>query len=510
MKKFLLSVAMTAAVAFGASAETLYTLTFGVKANQESCNQYNKSWTLTQDGDQWTLTGFSNNSNGWTDVRFGTKTKANVVDGSITSMFTIDGTVDQVVLNGRLQKTGNLDKWKNCYLQSSTDPSFTTLTNNVAVEKSSFSTTDADVTVNLTTPATNEYFRLYIENDGVSTNNGWFALKSMTFNGTLGGSDEPRVEAPKIDVTEGEWSYTVTLTCATEGAKIYYTDDDTTPSASSTLYTAPFELYSGNYTVKAIAILDDKESSVSSAKVEVPYVFDDFSPLAGMENDDVVNEYGNAVLFTLKGNLTYVYQNGSYLYVTDGNYTELLYGNNSTTYNPGDTFTELSGTYTIYNGLPEVTQYTLSAATAGSDIKTPMPVAADEAATYLTTSHLNSYIKFQVATISEVSAKNGEMTVGDTTVKLYNQFNVENFENMESATVEGIVSTRKTNSDPEPYVQFFPTMITKDSSSINEVAVDAAAADAVYYNLQGVRVENPSAGLYIRVAGDKATKVMVK
>lgn len=41
-------------------------------------------------------------------------------------------------------------------------------------------------------------------------------------------------------------------------------------------------------------------------------------------------------------------------------------------------------------------------------------------------------------------------------------------------------------------------------------AVEAAEADApaVYYNLQGVRVANPENGLYIRVQGNKATKVI--
>ena len=36
------------------------------------------------------------------------------------------------------------------------------------------------------------------------------------------------------------------------------------------------------------------------------------------------------------------------------------------------------------------------------------------------------------------------------------------------------------------------------------------AAPAVYYNLQGVRVENPANGLYIRVNGKKAEKVFIR
>ena len=40
--------------------------------------------------------------------------------------------------------------------------------------------------------------------------------------------------------------------------------------------------------------------------------------------------------------------------------------------------------------------------------------------------------------------------------------------------------------------------------------IEAADTEAEYYNLQGVRVDNPSAGLYIRRQGNKATKVYVK
>lgn len=49
-----------------------------------------------------------------------------------------------------------------------------------------------------------------------------------------------------------------------------------------------------------------------------------------------------------------------------------------------------------------------------------------------------------------------------------------------------------------------------DLSGIADIAVDAESADAVYYNLQGVEVANPENGLYIRVAGGKVSKVLVK
>ncbi len=47
-------------------------------------------------------------------------------------------------------------------------------------------------------------------------------------------------------------------------------------------------------------------------------------------------------------------------------------------------------------------------------------------------------------------------------------------------------------------------------SGIDEIASDDENAPVEYYNLQGIRVENPSNGLYIRKQGSKATKVLVR
>ena len=50
----------------------------------------------------------------------------------------------------------------------------------------------------------------------------------------------------------------------------------------------------------------------------------------------------------------------------------------------------------------------------------------------------------------------------------------------------------------------------KDSQSVESIEAVDNDAPVVYYNLQGVRVDNPSNGLYIRVQGKKASKVLVK
>ena len=51
---------------------------------------------------------------------------------------------------------------------------------------------------------------------------------------------------------------------------------------------------------------------------------------------------------------------------------------------------------------------------------------------------------------------------------------------------------------------------TAYSSAIDAVEAAEADAPAEFYNLQGVRVQNVVPGAYIKVVGDKASKVIVR
>jgi hypothetical protein len=53
-------------------------------------------------------------------------------------------------------------------------------------------------------------------------------------------------------------------------------------------------------------------------------------------------------------------------------------------------------------------------------------------------------------------------------------------------------------------------VVRNDASGIESVGVDAQAAPAVYYNLSGVKVENPTPGFYIVRRGNTVTKEVVK
>ena len=74
-------------------------------------------------------------------------------------------------------------------------------------------------------------------------------------------------KAPVFSVKTGKYTaaQTVEITCATEGARIYFTTDGSDPTEQSTCYTAPITV-SETCTVKAIAIVDGmKVSDIASA-----------------------------------------------------------------------------------------------------------------------------------------------------------------------------------------------------------------------------------------------------
>lgn len=101
-------------------------------------------------------------------------------------------------------------------------------------------------------------------------NDGTFTVLFHVGSGN-GGSSDPvipeTISDPIIVITNG----TVTLVCNTENAVIHYTLDGTDPNSSSAVYTEPFTL-SEDTTVKAIAIKDDKTSSVVTKVYEAPVI----------------------------------------------------------------------------------------------------------------------------------------------------------------------------------------------------------------------------------------------
>lgn len=98
------------------------------------------------------------------------------------------------------------------------------------------------------------------------TSNAKVTSISVTYIATTNTVESSKVPTPVITDNEN----VVTITCALDGVSIYYTNDGTTPSSSSTLYDGPFAV-GADCTIKAIAYKAGYGDSAVSAGHDVTY-----------------------------------------------------------------------------------------------------------------------------------------------------------------------------------------------------------------------------------------------
>lgn len=293
----------------------------------------------------------------------------------------------------------------------------------------------------------------------------------------LNAGEAPSVEAPKFSLVEGMEGFSVEMTTETEGAEIYYTEDGTVPTAESTKYTAPVEVWFKT-TFKAVAIKDGESSRVATYEANPPYILPDFTPLSDFEP-----ESGKSIPVIIKGSMTVLYQSGSYLYLKAGNSYMLAYGPLDKEFTNGDTFSRLEGDFILFNGQPEIQNPEIVGdVTPGSPVA-PTPAYLDEVAQnrmchYLTISNVN---------ISGVVEGSKDATITDeygTEVALRNNFGLT-LENLENCTIVGFVGIY-TNKAGDTTIQFNPTEIIPAAPAAPEpvVTVDGTPVTGSTINLQ--------------------------
>ena len=192
------------------------------------------------------------------------------------------------------------------------------------------------------------------------------------------------VATPEITPASGfvyAASQTVTITCATAGASIYYTTDGSIPTQNSTLYTAPFTIDS-NVTIKAKAFKDgDMPSLVATATYEFPVT------VANIAAFKAANTATNSTVYRITGDVTFVFKNGKNIYVQDNSAGLLVYDNNNVitnSYNEGDVISGgIFGTYTLYNGLVEmVPTHDWAASTQNTGTVSPVTASVEDIAAF--------------------------------------------------------------------------------------------------------------------------------
>jgi hypothetical protein len=308
--------------------------------------------------------------------------------------------------------------------------------------------------------------------------------KTLQIYPTLFDSSEAKTkcDAPQFSLTEGtvNENSTLEITSATDGASIFYTTDGTEPTIESTEYTGPITI-SETTTVKAIAVKEGSyDSDIASATFTV-----------------VPGVYSYAYNFVKPTTLTFV---GSSDDLTDAEtVATTAYGLDGKTVTDGDTEItfakgDLSTTVRIYN----------------SQTVADLRLYKGDTFTVKVTkeSTVISAVEFTTATSftdSSLSVSKGSITLGEgdkPTTAAWTKV-VEDGDDIDTTyvTFTAGATTR---------INTIKVVIASPTTGVETIAVDNADAPVEYYNLQGVRVANPTPGLYITRQGTKVSKTLVK
>ena len=185
-----------------------------------------------------------------------------------------------------------------------------------------------------------------------------------------------------------EEAQNVTITCATEGATIYYTTDGTNPTNESTQYTEAIAV-SQNTTIKAIAYLGEEFSFVATARYTFPNFVENIAAMYEIEN--------TTETYILTGDVTFVYRNGKSIYVKDATGGLLIFdqGNKITTeYEEGDVISGgITGTISMYHGMLEfVPSFNTAASTQNTGAVAPTVVTVEQ---LLTNNYVSQLVKVE-------------------------------------------------------------------------------------------------------------------
>ena len=381
------------------------------------------------------------------------------------------------------------------------------------------------------------------------------------------------VATPTITPNGGELKYgnnTVTIACATADATIYYTTNGATPTTSSTKYTGAFTLTS-NATVKAIAVKTGwNNSSVASASftytvetVATPVIAPNGGEIeAGTTISISCATSGATIYYSTNGaEPTTVYSAPFALNeaATVKAVAKKTGWNNSATAQASFTIKQevvepeepeieepeepefVGKTWTVNLKSGEVDDNNGYIATFSASVAVTLP---EDVTAYVVTRTLLSYIYTSEvsgktipantgvilfsenggnititeaaadATVAKIST-NKLIATGDNSVKTSsNKYFVLQEKSGSMTFVK--VSKNTTVAANTAYLEgssWYSSMKLSVDNENPEVSgvegVEAENAEVEYYNLQGVKVENPEKGIFIKKQGNKTTKVVL-
>ena len=281
----------------------------------------------------------------------------------------------------------------------------------------------------------------------------------------------------------------VSIATTTEGASIHYTVDGTEPTADSALYTEPIEV-SEAMTIKAIAV---KEGAEDSEVVAAEYTIREAGAYKGdfdsFNNATANNKYGtytNATGWTAEN-------------------SAILSGNEEGAKDNNPKFAFIGDQYTL-------------APTLNGKITAPgkltSPVLSDGIGT-LTFDYGFAFADSQVKLNIQILDAEGKEVASDVLEKteLEKQTAYSYSHDFNQAGDFKVIITNEclTGTDKNiDRVSIWHLTWTGYTTGVENVVVEGADAPVEYFNLQGVPVAAPEAGIFIRRQGNKVEKVVIR
>ncbi len=281
----------------------------------------------------------------------------------------------------------------------------------------------------------------------------------------------------------------VVISTTTEGAEIHYTVDGTEPTAASTLYTEAIEV-SEAMTIKAIAV---KEGAEDSEVVTAEYTIreageykGDFDSFNNATADNRYGTYTNATGWTAEN-------------------SAILSGNEEGAADNNPKFAFIGDPYTLAPTLN---------GKASAPGKLTSPVLTNGIGT-LTFDYGFAFSDKQVKLNIQILDADGNEVASDvleetnlakqTAYSYSHEFNkVGDFK---IVITNGCLTGTDKNVDR---LSIWHLTWTNYSSGVEGVAAEDMDAPVEYFNLQGVRVAAPEAGIFIRRQGSKVEKVVIR
>ena len=284
---------------------------------------------------------------------------------------------------------------------------------------------------------------------------------------------ENACKAPEFSISSGSYfeEQTIEITCETEGATIYYTIDETDPTAESTAYDAANPLkVSESVVIKAIAIKEGMENSaIKTLSLTFPTVVENIAGFIAAQTNE---------LCRIAGAVSVAWGNAQNLYICDNSGSLLVYSQAGTnpTLNNGDVLTGIVGTKSMYNDAAQMVPSLIPDAVAGEAVAPSVKTLAE-----ITTDMVHQYIQIEevtfkaAASFSASKASNATAVEEDLEMTIRNNFLlVANLVTDKTYKVTGFVSVYPNAP------QIYPTEIVENEGTAIE-GVEAAAVNVTAY-----------------------------